>query len=305
MVYDAAKKLLENYAKLYSKTRQNFIEMSKGFFVDSDYETTFRKLGLTSLDAVFSFNAGRNLSKDNLASYRDRMQFDVDIPECLTATLFLKRYDRPPLSTQLKNCLSHRQIIPLAVSDFNTTKKLSAANINVPKVIAYGCQKGVFLEKRSFIITEKIPNAESLEKKLPEYFDALPTSENLRLRKNFTKQLAEFIKKFHQTGFRHRDLYLCHIFHTDTGQFYLIDLARTFRPLLFTNRFKIKDIAQLHYSAPAKYFSKDDRLFFYLAYAGQNKLNAKDKKIIAKVKRKARRMAKHDQKHGRNAPFKT
>jgi len=313
MVYDAAKILLENHTKPYSKAKQNFIEMSKGFFVDSGYETTFRELGLTSLDAVFSFNAGRNLSKDNLASYRNRLQFDVDIPECPTVdipecpttTLFLKRYDCPPLLAQLKNCLSYRQIIPLALSDFNTTEKLSTENINVPKVIAYGCQKGVFLEKRSFIITEKIPNAESLEKKLPEYFDAPATSENLKLRRNFLTQLAEFIKKFHQTGFRHRDLYLCHIFHTNTGQFYLIDLARTFKPLLFTNRFKIKDIAQLHYSAPAKYFSKDDRLFFYLAYAGRNKLNAKDKKIIAKVKRKARRMAKHDQKHGRNAPFKT
>ena len=305
MVYDAAEKLLENHAKPDSKAKQNFIEMSKGFFVDSDYETTFRKLGLTSLDAVFSFNAGRNLSKDNLASYRNRLQFDVDIPQCPTTTLFLKRYDCPPLLAQLKNCLSYRQIIPLALSDFNTTEKLSAANINVPKVIAYGCQKGVFLEKRSFTITEKIPNAESLEKKLPEYFDAPPTSENLKLRRNFMKQLAEFIKKFHQTGFRHRDLYLCHIFYTNTGQFYLIDLARAFKPLLFTNRFKIKDIAQLHYSAPAKYFSKTDRLRFYLAYTGRNKLNAKDKKTIAKVKRKARRMAKHDQKHGRNAPFKT
>ncbi|MCJ7693086.1 MAG: lipopolysaccharide heptosyltransferase II [Sedimentisphaerales bacterium] len=305
MVCDATKKLLENHAKPYSEAKQNFIEMSKVFFVDSDYETTFRELGLTSLDAVFSFNTGRSLSKDNLASYRNRLQFDVDIPERPTTTLFLKRYDCPPLLAQLKNCLSYRQIIPLALSDFNTTEKLSAANINVPKVIAYGCQKGFFLEKRSFIITEKIPDAESLEKKLPEYFDAPPTSENLKLRENFIKQLAKFIKKFHQTGFRHRDLYLCHIFHANTGQFYLIDLARAFKPLLFTNRFKIKDIAQLHYSAPAKYFSKTDRMHFYLAYTDRNKLNAKDKKTIAKVKRKAQRMAKHDQKHGRNAPFKT
>ena len=305
MVCDAAKILLENRLKPDSEAKQNFIETAKGLFVDSDYETTFRELGLTSLDAVFTFDTGRKLSKDNLASYRDRLQFDIEIPRQKTITLFLKRYDHPPLSAQLKNCLSHHKIIPLALSDFNTTKKLSMANINVPKIIAYGCQKGGLLEKRSFIITEKIPDAESLEKKLPEYFDAPATSENLKLRKNFIKQLAEFIKKFHQTGFRHRDLYLCHIFHTGTGQFYLIDLARTFKPLLFTSRFKIKDIAQLHYSAPAKYFSEDDRLYFYMAYTGQNELNDRDKKFIAKVKRKAQRMAKHDQKHGRTAPFKT
>ena len=88
----------------------------------------------------------------------------------------------------------------------------------------------------------------------------------------------------------------------DAG-FYLIDLARVFKPALLAERFRIKDIAQVYDSAPGRYFSKTDRLRFYLAYVGRDKLTRKDKVFISKVKNKAKRMAKHDIKHGRSVPF--
>jgi hypothetical protein len=83
----------------------------------------------------------------------------------------------------------------------------------------------------------------------------------------------------------------------------LIDLARAFKPMLFRERFRVKDIAQLHYSAPGKYFSRTDRLRFYLRYAGQNKLTAKDKAFIRKIMKKTKSMAQHNIKHGRAVPF--
>ena len=138
------------------------------------------------------------------------------------------------------------------------------AGINTPKTIAYGRQWGVLFEKRSFIITEKIPEAESLEKKLPDCFNSPATIEKLKMRRNFIARLAGFIKKFHETNYRHRDLYFSHIFCSDNGKFYLIDLARAFRPIFLHRRFQIKDVAQIYYSAPAQYFSNTDRLRFYL-----------------------------------------
>jgi hypothetical protein len=59
----------------------------------------------------------------------------------------------------------------------------------------------------------------------------------------------------------------------------------------------------LHYSAPARYFSRTDRLRFYLGYAGQNKLTRNDKIFIGKVIKKAKLIARHDKKRGRTAPF--
>jgi hypothetical protein len=281
-------------------SEHKFVEISKSFFIDPGYETAFSKLGLTSIDAVFSFNAGKNLAKSNLATYRSRLQFEIGSPP---TALFLKRYDRPPIMVQLATWLCHRRPASLAFFEFDPADKLAAAGINTPKIIAYGQQWGTFFEKRSFIISEKTPNADALERKLPPCFAAPPTRENLKLRRDFIAQAAAFVKKFHQTDFRHRDLYLSHIFYTNSGEFYLIDLARAFKPIFFAERFRRKDIAQLYYSAPAKYFSKTDRLRFYIGYTGRRKLNTKDKAFIRKVISKAHRMAEHDIKHDRYVPF--
>jgi hypothetical protein len=279
---------------------QRFIKISDSFFIDADYKQTLAKLGLTSIDTVFSFNAGKNLSKNNLAGFRSRIQFETSSP---SVTFFLKRYDKPSLLTQFKNWLSHRKIITCSLCDLEPAKKLIQFGINTPKTIAYGQERGILFEKRSFIITEKIPDAQSLEKKLPSYFYAPPAQENIRLRKTFIAQLASFVQKFHQTGYRHRDLYLAHIFHSDSHRFYLIDLARCFKPILSAERFRLKDVTQLYYSAPAKYFSNTDRLRFYLNYSSRTKLTDGDKSFIRSIINKANRMAKHDARHGRIAPF--
>jgi len=285
-------------------SEQKFVEISKSFFIDPDYKTAFSELGLTSIDAVFSFNAAKNLAKDNLAGFRSRLQFEINsLASPPSTTVFLKRYERPPILVQLGNWLSARRRMSCGFFDFEPANKLAAAGINNPKIISYGEQWGIFFEKKSFIITEKIPDAESLERKLPDCFNAPDTVENLKLRRNFITQLAGFVKKFHETNYRHRDLYLSHIFYTDGGNFYLIDLARAFKPIVWRRRFRIKDIAQVYYSAPARYFSNTDRLRFYFGYTGQSKLSGKDKVFIRKVINKAKRMARHDRKHGRVIPF--
>ncbi len=303
MVCDAAKKLLEgSNDKPKSVPEPGFLESSKSFFIDADYKTAFSKLGLASIDAVFSFNAGTNLTKNNLSGYRSRLRFEIHSPP---TTLFLKRYDSPPISVQFKNWLSARSRKSCASLNLEPINELASAGISTPKIISYGQQWGTWLEKRSFIITEKIPNAESLERKLPDCFYAQPTSENLKIRRHFIARLAAFVKKFHETKYRHRDLYFSHIFYADNGEFHLIDLARAFKPCIFAERFRIKDIAQVHYSAPARYFSRTDRLRFYFAYTGRDKITTTDKLFIKKVMAKAERMARHDTKHGKPAPFAT
>ena len=301
MVCNAAKKLLENNQRQsISEVPQKFKEISKSFFVDTDYQHRLSRLGLTSIDAVFDFNAGTNLTKDNLSKHRSRLQFQIDSPP---TTLFLKRYDRPPFSVQLRNWLTARRRISCGFLEFDRAKKLAAMGVNTPRTIAYGLQQGRVFEKRSFCITKKIPNADSLERKLPDYFNAPHTAENLRMRRNFIRRLAAFIKKFHNTNYRHRDLYLCHIFYSDDDRFHLIDLARVFKPFLLAERFRVKDIAQIYYSAPGSSFSGTDRLRFYFALTGRRKLNIEDKVFIRKVINKAKRIARHDIKHGRQVPF--
>jgi hypothetical protein len=276
------------------------------FFIDPAYKTGFDRLGLASIEAVFAFGAGKNLTKENLASHRSRIEFQIYPPgriESPAVTVFLKRYDNPPIMTQLKNWLSAKKRVSCALAEVEAAQKLAAMGINTAKMIGWGQVWGGPFEKRSFAAIEEIRDGQSLEKNLPVFFNGPATAENLVLRRQFIKQLALFVKKFHDTGFRHRDLYLCHIFRVPDGRFYLIDLARVFKPALFGEMYRIKDVAQLHYSAPAKCFSKTDRLRFLRAYLGRRKLNAGDKNFARRINSKAMRMAKHDARHGRAVPF--
>jgi heptosyltransferase-2 len=282
------------------KPPQQLVEIAPSFFVDADFEQSLRQTDLASFDAVFSFDKGKNLTKNNLASFRSRTELQITQPPAIA---FLKRYNLPSISAQLKNWFSHCRINSFASFEFEPTARLNTIGINTPKVIAYGHQRAGLFERRSFIITEKIPNAQPLERKLPDFVTAPATVEKLKSKRNFIKNLAQFICKFHGAGFRHRDLYFSHIFYDDTGRFYLIDLARVFKPKHFAERLRIKDIAQLYYSAPGTIFSGTDRLRFYWEYAGTKKLTAKDKNFIRSVLNKAKIMARHDLKHSRTVPF--
>ncbi len=304
-VCDAARELLEGDRKHATvMTHQRFVEASDSFFCDPAYESALDKVGLTSIDTVFSFDSAKNLGKENLARFRSRGQFEMDTPEpSRSTTAFLKRYDRPPVSVQLRNWLCARRRTSCGSLEFASASWLKAFGIDTPKAVCYGEQWAGLFEKRSFIITEKIRNAESLERRLPDYFSGQAASTNLKLRRDFITRLAVFVRKFHETGYRHRDLYFAHIFCSDDGRFYLIDLARAFRPILLGRRFRIKDIAQLHYSAAGRSFSNTDRLRFYLRYSTRDRLSRRDKVFLRKVLRKAKRMARHDIKHGREVPF--
>ncbi len=277
-----------------------FEEPTKGFFVREDCRKTLEKMSLLSLEDVFDFNGGENLHKNNLSTHRSRVKFKADDGG---GFMFMKRYKQTPVLRQIRNWISHKNRALTADYDRLSSEELSAAGINTPKTIAYGGRwKGVF-EDCSFYICREIEDADSLERKLPDCFTNEKKGELVNEKKQFICALAEFVKKFHDTGFRHRDLYLAHIFYGSNGKFHLIDLHRCFRPGFLSKRFLVKDIAQLFYSAPGKYVSNCDRMRFIRSYFRTNKLAEEHKKLIRQVLRKSWRMARHDMKHGRNVPF--
>jgi hypothetical protein len=215
----------------------------------------------------------------------------------------LKRYDRPPVPVQFKAWIQHGYRAFLSDYDKGPLAELENAKVRTPQTIAYGGRRTGCFEKCSFIITLEIQNAHSLESKLPGCFEAPPSRSNHQARKAFIGDIADFIRRFHATGYRHRDLYLAHLFLSEERSLYLIDLHRTFKPRFLSNRYRVKDLAQLHYSCPANRVGRTNRLRFYLVYAQRKKLTAWDKAFIRKIHAKALRIACHERKHGRIVPF--
>jgi hypothetical protein len=273
-------------------------ETAPGFYIDPDYRTLLKQMGLDNIDGVFAFQQGQSLTKASLAAWRLRMRFQL--PNGQVA--YLKRYDAPPKSIQLKGWLQHRRHAFLSGFDRGPVDALEQAGLSVPRTIACGGQWHGLFERRSFIITLELEKARSLEKQLPDCFNA-DTAAAWNERKAFILQMAQFIRKFHETGYRHRDLYLAHIFRHENGMLSLIDLHRCFRPGLLKERFRIKDMAQLHYSCDAALITRADRIRFYRAYRQIEHLSSADKIGIRKIHEKAVRIARHDRKHGRFVPF--
>jgi hypothetical protein len=273
---------------------------SDAFYVVEEYRQAFTELGLTSIDDVFKFDQGQDLFKKNIGNFRSRFRFQTEHP---ARTFFLKRYDHPPIKTQLTNWIDGRKRRSCCRMELEPIRELNDHQVCAPSPIAYGHLWGWLFEKKSFLITEEIADGDSLERRLPTYFYSPSTPQTLCRRRNFVKHMAHFIRRFHDLGYRHRDLYFSHIFCDTKDKLYLIDLARAFRPIILQRRFLIKDLAQVFYSMSAQYFSRTDRLRFYLHYAGIKRLRTRDKSLIRSIVNKAKRMARHDSKHGKDVPF--
>jgi UDP-glucose:(heptosyl)LPS alpha-1,3-glucosyltransferase/heptose I phosphotransferase len=275
------------------------IKKTNPFYVNPKYLQAFSQLHLNSIDDIFNFSKGQNLRKPRLAQHRTRIAFEIDAPK---TTLYLKRYDHTPISTQIRDFVLHKSIAPTAWFDIAPSIELTKSNINTPEIVAFGSESFAFFEKRSFCITAAVPNGSSLEKNLPQCFNTKdPDAAKQKIA--FTLSLADFAAAFHQTGFCHRDFYLCHIFNTPSNDFYLIDLTRAFKPAVFKTRYKLKDLAQLYYSAPGSKISTTNRLRFYLRYRNHNRLTPADKKFIRKLLARVKKMARHDRKRNISPPF--
>lgn len=275
---------------------------TSAFHVVDDLTTAFGTLGLTNMANVFAFEGDDNLTKKRLAGYRRRLRFQTDKPP---RTFFLKRYERPPIGVQLLNWLDGHKRRSCSMTELQALVELSRYGIGVPRPVAFGQTWGRWFERRSFLITEEIADAESLERQLPSCFDRPDTSDARRQRRQFIRQLAAFLRRFHDLGYRHRDLYLAHVFRDSGGRLFLIDLARAFKPLVWRRRFLVKDLAQIYYSMPVPYFTRTDRLRFCLSYCDSDRLTGQARTLMRRIVAKARRMARHNIKHGAAVPFLT
>lgn len=278
----------------------SLIQFAPDYWVCPDFVSDLKTLGLNTIDAVFAFQGGTPLVKKELTVWRSRTEFVLPIKN---ARCFLKRYDRPPISAQLRNWFNHRKWALTAEYDVLPCPRLNQAGIGTYQVIAWGGHWRGFWEEKSFAMLLEIPDAQSLEKKLPDCFLSPASKQTRREQLDFLNYLADFARRFHETGYCHRDFYLCHIFYSSDGSLSLIDLQRAFKPKWFRRRWILKDLSQLYYSAPGDVVSRTDRLRFYLRYVQRDALTSSDRRFIRSLKRRAWSMADRDIRRGKEPPF--
>jgi len=276
--------------------------------VSERYISALQQHGLNDFRAIFKYQGGRRLDKPGLASWRLRAEMQLAAADGSARTLYLKRFDHPPLTQQIRRIFGGSAASSTAKYEWQQIERLHRAGIPTMVPVAVGEKMRGWFERRSFLAVEAVPG-ESLERwvpvKLPVVERGSADAEATKLRRDLTREVAKLVSSFHRAGFVHRDLYLSHVFVSFDANgrvvLHLIDLARVFRPKWRRDRWVVKDLAALNFSAPSERISRTDRMRFLRWYLRCDRLDATAKALARRVLAKTRRMARHNDRSGRLA----
>jgi heptose I phosphotransferase len=222
------------------------------------------------------------------------------------AVLYLKRYERTPIRSQLdrirRQCARHSR----AWWEFRIAGELAQASIPTPRAVGYVEEMHGRIEHRSAVLLEGAAG-DALDRTWRRLSECGGPELRPPMRHDLAIRLGRFVAAFHSTGLCHRDLYLCHIFveldaaGREPPRFCLIDLSRVHRPRLRRMRWILKDLGQLDASARQLGASRSDRLRTLLAYLGLQR-GARRTRWYARriVRRSDRILVRHERKSARS-----
>ena len=242
------------------------------------FETAIRDNGLLDFDAMMGLDRGEVVK--HAIAQRKTVVFTLRDG----SRAYLKRHFSTGFFTALKKLLSLSPE-PTAFDEFENIVAFHRAGLPTVVPIAAGRRHG-----SSFLVTEALEGCTRLEDYLAQ--TKLAAADKVKL----IWHVGDLIKKMHAAGFNHRDLYLCHILRDSRGNLYIVDLHRIQHRPAVPERWLVKDIAALNYSAPAGIISRTDRLRFLKTYLGTDRLSGRDKRFALKVLKKTGKMVEHNKK---------
>lgn len=266
--------------------------------INRDFSPILSLHGLTTFEAVMDFSGGQ-IAKNVL---RERTTTRLDLAAAgKTQTFFLKRHERPPLSEFLKPWLRLKRPILGARNEWEAILRFHQARIATMIPVALG-----ELNDRSFLLTAAIEGCRKLTEWMVQQNDSLQNGQLQTLRQIIV-HVAEVARTMHAAGMHHQDFYLTHLMiplgassvaqgiGTSTGPVHVLDLGRVRWRRRLLQRWIVKDLAQLDYSASQ--LTASDRLRFLTAYLGRP-LDNTDRSLIRRVLQKSRAIARHSEKNG-------
>jgi tRNA A-37 threonylcarbamoyl transferase component Bud32 len=263
-------------------------------FIEANWAPLAARLGLDSVEGAFAYGGGEDLHKAGLG-HRRRTRIETADDRGRPMVLYLKRYGPEPIPARWRRWWQTGRWSSPAAAEAAAIRHVSAAGVPTMDLIAWGQQSP---GGRSFVVVSAVAG-DALERCAASL---LAGGEDRGDR--LADALAELAGRLHAAGLVHRDFYASHIFAeaADGGlQLSLIDLARVFRPRWRRRRWRVKDLAQLHYSMPASWGKRHWSRFLssYVERAGGGVPAVLDAAVGRKVARMRRRAARKARETGR------
>lgn len=219
---------------------------------------------------------------------------------------FLKIHPGVGWGEIFKSLLSLRAPVLGAKDEHDAILALERIGIQTMTIAGYGVRGNNPASTESFIITEEIVDAISLED-LVLNRDTYPVT--AAKKRALIKKVAQIARTMHQNGVNHRDFYLCHFLlpkkwlqleRLDLDPpLFVIDLHRTQVRSSVPKRWLEKDLAGLHFSSMDAGLTLRDRLRFTCYYNNSNlrAFVSNYSRFWAMVDKKAVKLYKKFQKH--------
>ena len=198
---------------------------------------------------------------------------------------FIKTHTGVGWQEILKNLIYFRLPVLGAMDEWHGIHHLQRLKIKTLSVAAYGTAGGMYnwARRRSFIVTDEITNAKSLEEFCSEWKTHPPANPSeIRFKRWLIEQVAVIARKMHNSGANHRDFYLGHFLlqpgyrdgelSVDASHLFVIDLHRMQLRRHTPTRWQVKDIAGLHYSSLNLGLTRNDLLRFIRTYRSHTPL---------------------------------
>ena len=176
---------------------------------------------------------------------------------------FIKRHRGVKVGEILKNLVQLRLPVVSARNEWVAIGRLQALGVRVPQIAAYGCRGFLPSRMESFLVTEDLGAHVSLEDHCRHWAVQAPA---LPEKRRLLGQVAELARTMHAAGVCHRDFYLCHLLLMPGGDLTVIDLHRALSRTRTGQRWLIKDLAGLRYSAMDIGLDRKDLLRFIRSY---------------------------------------
>lgn len=200
-----------------------------------------------------------------------------------------------------KNLLALRLPILGAENEWQAIARLQELGVATMTTVACGSRGWNPARRMSFIVTEALEHTISLEDYCARWVQQRPA---LARKWQLLDALARISRTLHRHGICHRDYYLCHFLLHDEAAFSagavpeprlsLIDLHRALINTHLPQRWVIKDVAGLYFSALHVGLNRHDFLRFVREYSGKplREALASDGEFWNEVHRKAMQLDK-------------
>ena len=185
---------------------------------------------------------------------------------------FLKRHLGVGWREILKNWAVGKRAVLGAENEYRACLHLARHRVRAPRVAAFAAERGSPARRRSFVLCGELVGFDSLEKLTDSWADEPPSQ---LAKRQLILAVAHFVRRLHEVGLAHRDLYICHLlinrekWAAEEVELAVLDLHRARLQLPISPFWRRRDLAALLFSSQHLQLSRFSQLRFARIYTGR------------------------------------